>query len=346
MKKFIKKIMDKMGYVKEKELEGMKASFDCIFKSLEHKLWENNINSNILLYELELAKGKRKANFNPKVSIIIPVYNGSNYLKYAIESALSQTYKNIEVIVVNDGSNDNGKSKAIAKKYSKKISYYEKTNGGVSSALNYGIKKMSGDYFAWLSHDDLIEPNHIEKLVEYISIEGNEKVIPYAAFKIIDENGVIRVDDTVAVQLHCFDYKTSILNNEFTLVKGEINGGSVLIPKEAFKKHGLFDEKQRITQERDMWARLITEYKFINIPYDTAMIRTHSQQVTNTNPNIKIESDKKNIEIIRNISDEKIKEMGLSKSTFYELLRTHYKDNNNSVIAEELQRLLDEHLKK
>ena len=95
-----------------------------------------------------------------------------------------------------------------------------------------------------------------------------------------------------------------------------------------------------------MWARLITEYKFINIPYDTAMIRTHSQQVTNTNPNIKIESDKKNIEIIRNISDEKIKKMGLSKSTFYELLRTHYKDNNNSVIAEELQRLLDEHLKK
>lgn len=345
LKKNIEKILDRLELVRKKDLNDIAISYENAIKSLEHKLWENNVNSNILLYELNIAKSKKKENFNPKVSIIIPVYNGSNYLKYAIECALNQTYKNIEVIVVNDGSNDNGKSKEIAEQYNKKISYYEKENGGVSSALNYGIKKMTGDYFAWLSHDDLIEPNHIEKLVEYLSIEGNDKVIPYASFKIVDEHGMIRVEETMSVQLHCFDYKTSILKNEFTLLKGEINGGSVLIPKAAFKKHGLFDEEQRISQERDMWSRLITEYKFVNIPYDTAMIRTHSQQVTNTNPNVKIESDKKNIEIIRNISDERIKSMGLDKASFYEILRNHYKDNGNEVIAEELQRLITETIK-
>ena len=69
---------------------------------------------------------------DPKVSIVIPVYNGADYMRYAIDSALNQTYKNIEVIVVNDGSKDDGKTKKIAKEYGDKIKYYEKENGGVS----------------------------------------------------------------------------------------------------------------------------------------------------------------------------------------------------------------------
>jgi len=346
MKKNIEKILDKFDIVRNYELVELISSFDCAIKSLKHKLWENNMNSNILLYEMNILNQPKKSKFNPKVSIIIPVYNGSNYLKYAIESALAQTYHNIEILVINDGSNDDGKSKKIAEAYGKKIRYFEKENGGVSSALNYGIQNMSGDYFAWLSHDDLIDPIHIEKLVEYVSIEGNEKVIPYSAFKIIDEHGVIKLEDTIDVQLHCFDYKTSILKNEFSLLKGEINGGSVLIPKDAFDKYGLFNEQERITQERDMWSRLITEYQFINIPYDTASIRVHSQQVSNTNPNIKIESDKKNIEIIKNVSEDRIKKMGLNKLDFYEILKMHYKDNGNNTIAQQLQNLIDDIIQK
>src|SRR5574344_1452707 len=97
------------------------------------------------------------------VSIIIPVYNGSNYLKEAVESALEQTYKNIEIIIVNDGSNDNGITSKIAqsyvKNYPKTVKYFEKENGGVSTALNLAIKQMKGSYFSWLSHDDIYLPN-------------------------------------------------------------------------------------------------------------------------------------------------------------------------------------------
>ena len=97
----------------------------------------------------------------PLVSIIIPVYNGADYVAEAIDSALNQTYKNIEIIVVNDGSNDNGKTEKIVLSYGEKIRYFSKENGGVSSALNIGIANMKGEYFSWLSHDDMYLPSKI-----------------------------------------------------------------------------------------------------------------------------------------------------------------------------------------
>ena len=97
----------------------------------------------------------------PLVSIIIPVYNGSNYVKEAIDSALAQTYKNIEVIVVNDGSTDN--TEKIVKSYGDKIRYFYKENGGVASALNLAIENSKGEYISWLSHDDVYYPNKIQE---------------------------------------------------------------------------------------------------------------------------------------------------------------------------------------
>ncbi len=79
----------------------------------------------------------------PRVSIIIPVYNGEDYVSLAIECALNQTYSNLEIIVVNDGSTDS--TDEICKKYGDKIKYICKKNGGVSTALNLGIENMTGD---------------------------------------------------------------------------------------------------------------------------------------------------------------------------------------------------------
>jgi glycosyltransferase involved in cell wall biosynthesis len=99
--------------------------------------------------------------FNPKVSIIIPVYNWSNYLSEAIESALAQTYKNIEILVINDWSNDNWASEKIALSFGDKINYIYKENGWVATALNLWIEKASWEYISWLSRDNLYYSNKI-----------------------------------------------------------------------------------------------------------------------------------------------------------------------------------------
>ena len=308
----------------------------------EFKLCQLNTNVNKMLYELSLQNLKKDKSFNPLVSIIIPAYNASNYLSMAIDSALNQTYKNIEIIVVNDGSKDNGKTKKVALSYGDKISYYEKENGGVSTALNYGIKKMKGDYFAWLSHDDLIEPKHIENLIEFLAYHPKEKIIPFAAYKMIDENGDLLINGTIIAHLHCHDYKMSVVNNEYSLLMGEINGGSVLIPREAFKKHGYFNEDLRVAQERDMWSRLIKEYHFINIPYDTAMIRMHSKQVSNTNKNVKKETDEKNMEIINGLSNDVVLSLERNERDLYRKLSYFYKLNGNKEMSDFLIKKLNE----
>ncbi len=112
---------------------------------------------------------------SPLVSIIIPVYNGANYLSEAIDSALAQTYKNIEILVINDGSNDHGATEKIAKSYGDKIRYFSKENGGVATALNLGIKKMKGEYFSWLSHDDIYYPNKVAVQVEVM--DGRNDIV-------------------------------------------------------------------------------------------------------------------------------------------------------------------------
>ncbi len=213
-----------------------------------------------------------------KVSIIIPVYNGSNYMKEAIDSALNQTYKNIEVIVVNDGSKDDGKTDTIAKSYGNKIRYFIKKNGGVSTALNYGISKMTGDYFSWLSHDDLYKPDKVETQINYLLDNnlGND-VILFSDYYLIDKDGKV-ISECVKPHQEIVD------KPEYALYRGHINGNSVLIPKEAFKKCGLFDEELRCSQDYLLWYEMMKKYKFVHIPKMLICSRVHGKQVTETSP--------------------------------------------------------------
>ena len=120
-----------------------------------------------------------KDNKDILVSIVIPVYNAEIYLKKCINSILTQTYKNIQIILVNDGSTDN--SAKICEDFLKKdnrIKLINKTNGGVSSARNMGIYNCEGDYIVFVDSDDWIDSRHIEYLVNPIFIEDYELQIP------------------------------------------------------------------------------------------------------------------------------------------------------------------------
>ncbi|MFA5407239.1 MAG: glycosyltransferase [Bacilli bacterium] len=248
----------------------------------------------------------------PKVSIIIPVYNGSNYMKEAIDSALNQTYKDIEIIVVNDGSNDNGETEKIALSYGSKIRYFKKENGGVSTALNLAISKMSGKYFSWLSHDDVYYPNKIEAQINYLIDNNlvNKNIILYADYDVINEKS--KVFDK------CFlDHNYLINKGEYSLLKRYINGLTLLIPKKAFDEFGLFNEKLRCVQDYDMWYRMSKKYKFIHMEGIFVKSRQHIGQVTFTNPNVSIEGNNLFIEMIKDVPTKLMEKLEGSVCQFY-----------------------------
>ena len=97
----------------------------------------------------------------PLVSIITPVYNGEKYLLEAIESALAQTYKNFELLIVNDGSTDNSKSIISAYLSNPKIRYFEQQNAGVAAARNLALRYANGKYIGFLDQDDLWLPDKL-----------------------------------------------------------------------------------------------------------------------------------------------------------------------------------------
>ena len=218
---------------------------------------------------------------NPKVSIIIPVYNGSNFMRCAIDCALAQTYENTEIIVVNDGSKDDGKSEAIALSYGEKIRYFSKPNGGVSSALNCGIVNMTGDYFAWLSHDDAYTSTRIEDAVKLLKSHNllGKRYMGFTGGYIADVNGT-KIKD----MQHRFE-KDRIYSAyeamEVMTVSGTLYGCNLLIPREAFEEAGLFDESLRYSQDALMWYRIfLAGYGIVSDDLPNVMSRMHGNQVS------------------------------------------------------------------
>lgn len=212
----------------------------------------------------------------PKVSIIIPVYNGANYLSDAIESALNQTYQNIEVIVVNDGSDDEGKTAAVANKFGREIKYIEKQNGGTASALNAGIHFMSGDYFAWLSHDDVFKPQKIEKQVKAIEQSGNQTVIAFDNYELLN-TGTGRVSATRMSQV--FD-ESRLDQSFFSFFLFELHFSSLLISKKILDETGDFREDLCTSQDNDMIFRLLRGRKLVFSDETGSQVRIHSSSGT------------------------------------------------------------------
>ena len=123
-----------------------------------------------------------------KVSVIIPVYNTSKYIEKCLDSIVNQTMKDIEIIVINDGSTDNSKEvimNYINKHEATKIKYYEKKNGGLSDSRNYGVRKATGKYISFIDSDDYINENLYKNLEKYMDDE-----VDLIKFKMqtVDEN--------------------------------------------------------------------------------------------------------------------------------------------------------------
>lgn len=206
----------------------------------------------------------------PLVSIIIPVYNGGNYLAEAIDSALAQTYAHCEIIVVNDGSTDGGQTEQIAKGYGSSIRYISQANGGVASALNLGISVMGGSFFSWLSHDDLYEPQKIESQLALMEASASEDMVVYSDYRLFSDDGR---------QTEIRQEETSPDGFRWRLVcSSSINGCTLLIPVHLLRAAGGFNEALRTTQDYELWFRLSARYRFVHLPQVLVAARCHQQQ--------------------------------------------------------------------
>lgn len=221
--------------------------------------------------------------YEPLVSIVIPVYNGANYLTEAIEAALAQTYKKIEIIVVNDGSTDDGESAKIALSYGDKIRYFEKPNGGVSTALNLAIANMKGEWFSWLSHDDLYLPGKIDQQIQFINrlmikypeFDKDRSVIYCKNFTVNSEGKVIK--KKIFALPEYMNRKKMILKH---IKNFRIGGCAVLIPRNAFNDVGLFAEDIRTASDKEYWFRLINyDYSYYFLNKRLVKNRVHKKQV-------------------------------------------------------------------
>lgn len=222
--------------------------------------------------------------YQPKVTIIIPVYNGANFLSQAIESALSQTYENLEIIVVNDGSSDNGESERVALAYKDKITYYSKPNGGVSSALNFALERMNGEWFSWLSHDDLYYPEKIEKQIEFLNSLNKDdlsKTIVHCATESIDKNRRVIKRPSYKDIPEKENTLDTIIGNVYNY---RLSGCSFLIPHTCYETVGGFREDIRTVSDVEYWYRLLfAGYDFYCMKNDILVQnRSHGKQVGKT----------------------------------------------------------------
>lgn len=148
------------------------------------------------------------------VSIVVPIYNVEDYLRECIDSILEQTYKNIEIILVNDGSQDNcGKICDEYGKRDRRIKVIHKKNGGLSDARNTGINEATGKYIAFVDSDDYVEKKYIELL--YKAIKDNNTQI--------SQCGIFRIDNEKKL-LGEFKYNYNVVNNSRNMMIDVYNG--------------------------------------------------------------------------------------------------------------------------
>ena len=187
-----------------------------------------------------------------KVSVVIPAYNKADLTIKTVASVLGQTYGNIEVIVVDDGSTDDTKNKLQL--FGDKIHYIYKQNGGACSARNVGIKQATGEYIALIDCDDIFYPEKIAKSVEYLEKNPDYGFIYTGAYFI---NG----NDEVISEYWISGYPASGLIASGLILRAFICNSTVVVRKECFKEVGYFDEKIFIPADWDMWLRLSEKYK-------------------------------------------------------------------------------------
>ena len=203
------------------------------------------------------------------VSIVLPVYNGANYVEESIKSVLAQTYSEWELIIVNDCSTDETLSicECFAAEDSRIEIITNDINRKLPDSLNVGFTKATGEYFSWTSHDNIYKPNALETMVGYLD-KNPEVVMVYSDYTVIDSEGK--------------EVKTVALKEPKYNVGGNVCGACFLYSAEIAKKVGRYDNTMFLAEDYDYWLRILTLGKMMHIAEDLYYYRYHDQSLTET----------------------------------------------------------------
>jgi len=206
------------------------------------------------------------------ISVIIPTYNRARFLKEAIESVLAQTYKNLELIIVDDGSTDNT-SEVVKEFTDKRIIYLYQDNKGVSVARNKGICSIKGQYIAFLDSDDIWLPQKLQKQLEVFKTSRLNPGVVYSGVQYMDYNGNPKKQKKLS------KYRGNIFSK---LLRKNIAGigSTMLAKKECFDKCGLFDENLPSREDLDMLIRISAYFEVDYVPEFLTLERIHGKRIT------------------------------------------------------------------
>ncbi|MDZ7288509.1 MAG: glycosyltransferase [candidate division KSB1 bacterium] len=214
----------------------------------------------------------------PKVSVIIPLYNAAPYIAACLESILAQTFKDFEIVVADDGSTD--ASIDIVKKYqqlhSDKIvvcAHPDHANRGITATRNLAIRHARGEYLAFIDNDDLWLPEKLTRQVEILD-HFPEIVLVYAKIGFIDaRNNSITVDGNQEFGSGTPHRPASIFRR--LLLKNPIPSVTVLARKSSVENVGAFDETMRYNEDRLVWSKMAVDHPVFFIPEKLALYRVH-----------------------------------------------------------------------
>ncbi|MEJ2611197.1 MAG: glycosyltransferase [Candidatus Thiodiazotropha sp.] len=190
------------------------------------------------------------------VSVIIPAYNVGVYLEETLDSVLAQTFKDMEVIIVDDGSTDN--TVQIAQKYADahpgQVKLIQQQNNGPAAARNTGIQSSDSTYIAFLDSDDLWVPGKLASQMEFFKSQPPEVGLIFSRIARFDNEGLWKAGDSRGPVNHSGDFYKSLLKGNC------ITTQTVVVKRSCFDRVGLFDTSPDIIEDYDMWLRIAMEY--------------------------------------------------------------------------------------
>ena len=217
-----------------------------------------------------MTRSISKTSATPLVSVLIPVYNGTQFLDEAIRSVLHSTYKNVEIILVDDGSNDRSRDKC--KKYEeryKSVRFFGFTeNGGMTRCLNYGIKQAKGKYIARLNQDDILMPRRLEQQVSFLESHPD--------YVIVGGKIVLFTEDQKTFDIISFP-KTDKQIREQWLMLSPYSDPTVMYRKDTWLNTDGYSQYFWPADDVHMWYQLGSLGKMANLPAAMTRVRWHDE---------------------------------------------------------------------